>query len=340
MSSLPCSRSISRSLAYVVVTAAAAVLAGCPASSGDQSQSSTKRPRIVVTVPMLADLVEAVAGEEAIVERLLGPGVDPHLYKPTTSDIVACDEAEAVFYVGLRLEGALADDLTKLAVSKKRVVAVGEAIAPDRLIRVGGHSDASSGVAGEVDPHLWMDVSLWAETVPTIVETLAELRPEARGTFEANAGTLAERLQRLHLYAAQTIATIPEKRRVLITSHDAFSYFGRAYDLQVEAVQGVSTESEAGVQDIERLVGVIGDTGVQTVFTETSTANKQVEALVEAARAEGLEVATAEADLFSDSTGPVDTWEGTYAGMIDHDVNLITRSLGGIVPEGGFRGDE
>ena len=312
-------------------------LAGCSRSGEATSQGDADaRPVLISTVPMLGDLVAAVAGDAYDARTLLGRGVDPHVYKPTTSDIIACREAAAVFYVGLRLEGALADDLSKLGQKQPHVVAVGPTLPTDRLIPLGEAADDGEHTTGEFDPHIWMDVSLWAETVPAIVDTLSQLDPDRAATFEANAAALQDRLAKLHQYVGERIETIPEGRRIMISSHDAFQYFGAAYDLDVRGVQGISTASEAGIRDIENLLALIRESGVTTIFTETSTSNKQVEAVVEAAQSEGLQLQKV-GDLFSDSTGPAGTYEGTYEGMVDHNVTMLVTALGGDVPEGGFR---
>ena len=324
-----------------MAAALVATLSGCGPSEADSRGAAgartDARPVVVCTVPMLADLVERVAGEAFDVRTLLGRGVDPHLYTPTTSDIIDCKEAAAVFYVGLRLEGALADDLSGLSKRQAHVVAVGDALPPERLIRLGEAAGEDDAHPGEFDPHVWMDVSLWAETLPSIVQTLSALEPSRADEFAANGESLRRTLDRLHRYVLDAVETVPAERRILISSHDAFAYFGRAYGVRVQGVQGVSTESEAGVRDIENLVKTLRETGLGTVFTETSTSNKQIDALVEAARSEGLEV-KATGDLYSDSTGPEGTWPGTYLGMVDHNTTMLVTNLGGTVPDGGFRG--
>ena len=307
------------------------LLLGCDASGPSDDAARTGPPRAMCTVPMLSDLVAAVAGNEVEVDTLLARGTDPHIYQPTTSDATACRKADAVFYVGLRLEGALAENLAKLGDTKPHVVAVGPTLPQDRLI--------SAGAEQEFDPHVWMDVALWAETIPAIVETLSAIRPEAAATFEQNAARLRTRLAALDGYVRDAVATLPEQRRVMITAHDAFGYFGQAYGMEVAGVQGVSTESEAGIKDIENLLARIRQTGIGVVFAESSTSDATVAALVEAAQAEGLELELG-GPLYSDSTGPEGTWEGTYIGMVDHNVAKIVGLLGGDVPNGGFRATE
>lgn len=337
--SAPLCRSRGLFAASAVALLAIALPLGCSSSSesgtqrdaaaGGKTTGAAGAADVLCTVPMLSDLAEAVAGEHLTVETLLGRGVDPHIYRPTTADAIACQEAGAVLYVGLRLEGALAENLEQLGRSRPHVVAIGERLPEDRVL------EADDGT-GHVDPHIWMDVALWAETVPAIVETLSQLAPDHAADFAANGQALTEELQAFDVYVRERIATIPDARRVMITAHDAFQYFGRGYGIRVQGVQGVSTASEAGIRDIQRLVELLRETGVQTVFAESSTSDRQIAALVESAEAAGLEVGLS-GPLFSDSTGPAGTWEGTYVGMIDHNVSLIVGKLGGEVPEGGWR---
>ena len=191
--------------------------------------------------------------------------------------------------------------------------------------------------AGHYDPHVWMDVSAWAKTVEVVRRTLTEALPEQAGDFQVAADAYQQKLSTLHDYGLSSIATIPAGRRVLVTSHDAFNYFGRAYDLDVLGVQGISTESEAGLQRINDLVDMLVERDVRAVFVESSVSPKNVRALVEGARSRGHEVVQVDEELFSDAMGPEGSYEGTYIGMLDHNITVVTRGLGGEAPEGGFR---
>ena len=324
---------MSRLLLVLSVLCCGLALAGCPSSTKPNGPEEGPTQTVLCTVPMVADLVTAVVGDvdKLFVSELLARGTDPHVYKPTTADSIAAHEAAAVFYVGLRLEAALAENFEQLAKQKPHIVALGPTVNKDRLLSVAGHS--------EYDPHLWMNVDLWAEIVPQIVATLTAIRPDEAATFQANAEALTARLTALDTYVKETVATIPEQKRVMITAHDAFNYFGDAYGVRVAGVQGVSTESEAGIKDIQNLVELVRETGIGTVFAESSTSDRSVAALVEAAENDGLDLELA-GPLYADSTGAEDTWEGTYFGMIEHNVSLIASKLDGTVPEGGFRSTE
>ncbi len=280
------------------------------------------------TVGMIADIVREVAGDHAKVEGIIGEGVDPHLYKPTRNDVITLSTADIVFYNGLMLEGKMGDVLVAVARKGKPVYAVTEAI-----LDQGDY--VMTDEAQHYDPHVWMDVQGWIKAVAVVVDALAELDPEHADEYQARAEAYAAELQKLDAYAREAIGSIPERQRVLVTAHDAFNYMGRAYGLDVRGIQGLSTESEAGVKDIEDLVSFLVEHQIPAVFVETSVADKNVRALVEGAKARGHDVVIG-GELFSDAMGKPGTYEGTYIGMVDHNVTTITRALGGQVPQGGF----
>jgi len=286
--------------------------------------------KAAATVGMIADIVREVAGDHAAVEGIIGEGVDPHLYKPTRQDVVTLSQADIVFYNGLMLEGKMGDVLVRVARKGKPVYAVTEEILDqgDYVL-----TDASQ----HYDPHVWMDVQGWIRAVDVVAKGLSEFDPENKDFYLANAEVYREKLEQLDNYARTVIASIPENQRVLVTAHDAFNYLGRAYGLDVRGIQGLSTESEAGVRDIEKLIDFLVERNIPAVFVETSVADKNVRALVEGAKARGHSVKIGGA-LFSDAMGAPQTYEGTYIGMIDHNVTTIVRALGGKAPEGGMQG--
>ncbi|MGJ8638139.1 MAG: metal ABC transporter solute-binding protein, Zn/Mn family [Opitutaceae bacterium] len=290
---------------------------------GTATDSSSAPYTVVCTVGMITDIVRNIAGDYAEVEGLIGEGVDPHLYKPTRSDVVKLDAADVVFYNGLLLEGKMTDLLVRISSGGKSVTAVTEAILNDSdyLLQKDDGSE-------HTDPHVWMDVSGWAKAVPVVAEALATYDAPNAATYRANAEAYVAKLEALDAYAKSAMATIPEDQRVLVTAHDAFNYMGRAYGLEVRGIQGVSTESEAGVRDLEDLVDFIVENKIPAVFVETSVADKNVRALVEGAKARGHTVVIG-GSLFSDAMGQGGTYEGTYIGMIDHNVTTITNALGG-----------
>lgn len=302
-----------------------------PESGGGVQQRDGDEPyQIVCTVGMITDVVRNIAGEQAVVEGIIGEGVDPHLYKPTRADVVKLSGADVVFYNGLLLEGKMSDVLVRVATTGKPVRAVTEVI-----LESDSYLMAKDDGSEYTDPHVWMDVRGWMQAVPVISDTLTAFDPGNASSYEANAVAYAGQLTRLDAYAKEAMGTIPEGQRVLITAHDAFQYMGRAYGIDVRGIQGISTESEAGVRDLEDLVDFIVENNIPAVFVESSVADKNVRALVEGARARGHEVAIG-GELFSDAMGKPGTYEGTYIGMIDHNVTTIVNALGGTAK--GFRG--
>jgi manganese/zinc/iron transport system substrate-binding protein len=279
---------------------------------------------------MVADIARQVAGPQATVEGLMGEGVDPHLYKPTRNDVAKILDADVVFYSGLLLEGRMTDTFIKAAQTGKPIHAVTELIDESYLLE-------PPGFGGHHDPHVWMDVSAWSHAVQAVANALSAFDPASAALYEENAQDYRQHLAQLDEYARTVIQSIPEERRVLITAHDAFNYFGRAYGIEVLGIQGISTESEAGLNDINRLVDLIVNRRIAAVFVESSVSDKNVQALVEGARSRGHNISIG-GRLFSDAMGPAGTYEGTYIGMIDHNATTITTALGGNAPQRGMNG--
>ena len=320
----------------VIVCAAGAIglsAVGCQEASGDKGDDGGPQGypyQIAATVGMIADVAGRVAGDRAKVEGLIGSGVDPHLYKPTRNDVVALRDAEVIFYNGLNLEGKMGDVLMRVARGGKPVYAVTETI-----LEAGDY--VMTDEQDHFDPHVWMDVGGWIRAVGVIEEALSEFDPANAEGYAARAEAYRAELRALDGYVERVIGSIPESQRVLVTAHDAFSYMGRAYGLEVRGIQGLSTESEAGVRDIENLIDYLVEREIPAVFVESSVADKNVKALVEGARARGHAVKIG-GELFSDAMGEPGTYEGTYIGMIDHNATTIARALGGEAPAGGMRG--
>ncbi len=307
---------------------AVAVFAGCGPKAPEDSRQGEYR--VATTVGMITDVVKVIAGDRAEVRGIIGEGVDPHLYKPTRGDVVILNEADIIFYNGLMLEGKMADVLVKMATQGKPVQAVTEVI-------LAGGDYVMVDESEHYDPHVWMDVGGWMRAVPIVVEALSDFDPEGRSGYEERGQSYLDSLKALDAYARASFSSIPEEQRVLITAHDAFNYLGRAYGIEVRGIQGISTESEAGVRDIETLIRFIVKQNIPAVFVETSVADKNVRALVEGAAAQGHTIRVG-GSLFSDAMGAPGSYEGTYIGMLDHNITTITRALGGTAPAGGFQG--
>lgn len=284
---------------------------------------------VVATTGMIADTARQIGGDSVEVRALMGPGVDPHSYRQTRSDIVAMSRADLVLWHGLYLEAQMEDffqDLTR----RRNVVAVAEAVPRDLLL---GHEEYEN----RFDPHVWMVPDLWQHVARAVRDALIDTDPENAALYTANAETFLAEIETLSDYSETVLSTVPPGQRVLLTAHDAFNYFGNAYGFEVLGIQGISTESEAGLARIADLVNVIVDRDIQAVFVESSVSDRNMRALIEGAAARGHQVRIG-GELFSDAMGEPGSYEGTYIGMIDHNVTTITHSLGGTAPERGMTG--
>ncbi|MCP4749195.1 MAG: zinc ABC transporter solute-binding protein [Desulfobacteraceae bacterium] len=284
--------------------------------------------KVGATVGMVADIVREVAGDKAKVTHIIGTGVDPHIYNPARSDVAVLVRSDIIFYAGLLLEGQMANILVKVS-ERLPVFAVTELLKKDYLIQ--------DPLTSHHDPHVWMDVGGWIKAVDVVTSALAAFDPAHSQEYRSNASTYRQLLKTLNEYARKCISSIPVRQRLLITAHDAFNYMSRAYGIEVLGIQGISTESEAGLRDINRIVGTLVRRKIPAVFVESSVSDKNVRALIEGARFRGHKVFIG-GELFSDAMGPDGTYEGTYVGMIDHNITTITRALGGKAVRGGMQG--
>ena len=284
---------------------------------------------VVATTGMIADTARAIGGDHVDVRALMGPGVDPHAYRQTRSDIVAMTRADLVLWHGLYLEAQMEEFFEDLG-RRRIVVAVAEALPRNLLL---AHEDYDN----RFDPHVWMDPDLWRRVAAEIRDALAEVDPENAAFYLASAESFLTELDTVSAYAREALASVPEDSRVLLTAHDAFNYFGQAYGFEVLGIQGISTESEAGLVRIAELVDLLVARNIRAVFVESSVSDRNIRALIEGAAARGHEVRIG-GELFSDAMGEPGSYEGTYIGMIDHNVTIITRSLGGNAPERGMSG--
>ncbi|MEQ8402542.1 MAG: zinc ABC transporter substrate-binding protein [Roseitalea porphyridii] len=306
-----------------VIGAAAAVALAAQASFS----MAAEKIDVVTTTGMIADAAREVGGELVDVRELMGPGVDPHAYRQTRTDIVAMANADLVLWHGLYLEAQMEQFLLELA-RDNAVVAVAEDMPRNLLI---GHDDYE----GRYDPHVWMNPNLWSRVVLNVRDALIEALPEQEEALRANAEAHLEELSALANYTTEVLSSVPAESRMLVTAHDAFNYFGSAYGFEVVGIQGISTESEAGLRRIAELVDMLVERDIGAVFVETSVSDRNIRALIEGAAAEGHEVVIG-GELYSDAMGEPGTYEGTYLGMIDHNATVIARALGGDAPEKGM----
>jgi len=311
------------SVASIAALAATGVVA--------QPASPTPAPlNVVTTTAHVGDLVRNIGGERVRVANLLGEGVDPHSYRLTRSDTAQLMRADVVAYNGLLLEGKITDALVRVASAGKTVFAIADALPEDLLL-------SPPDMDGNFDPHVWMDVKNWIAAAGVVRDRLSARDPAGAAVYAANAARHVADLALLDAYARRVLSAIPETSRVLVTAHDAFNYLGRAYGLDVRGIQGISTESEAGLKEIEGLVDLLVSRRVGAVFVESSVSDRNVKALVEGAAARGHKVVIG-GELFSDALGAPGTYEGTYVGMMDHNVTTIARALGADAPAAGHLG--
>jgi manganese/zinc/iron transport system substrate-binding protein len=295
-------------------------LCGCESSGATASAPAKfggKYPiQVVCTTGMVADLAKNVGGEHVKVTALMGAGVDPHLYTASPADVSQLNRADLILYSGLHLEGKLSELLERMS-SRKPTTAVAGKLPEGKII---------SDSAGAHDPHVWFDVSLWSDAASAAADALIAFDPPHADAYRANLKAYQAKLAALHEYAKTEIDTIPKERRVLVTAHDAFHYFGNAYGIEVRGIQGISTTSEAGVRRVRELVDFLVERKIKAVFVETSVSDQNIRSLLEGCAARGHQV-TIGGSLFSDAMGKAGTPEGTYEGMVGHNVDTIVHAL-------------
>ncbi len=293
------------------------VAAGC---GGDGQTDQDGRLKVVATTSQIGDMVTRVGGDRVKVTSLMGPGVDPHLYKASAGDVDRLRGADLIAYNGLHLEAKMSEVLHRLD-DRHPTLAVAEAVPADKLL-------APPEFAGAYDPHVWFDVALWSRTVDAVRDELGELDPEHAAEYRERAAAYRQELADLDTWVRAEILRIPEDKRVLITAHDAFNYLGRAYGIEVRGLQGISTATEAGTADVQDLSAFIAEREIPALFVETSVSPRAIEAVRAAVRARGFEVVVG-GELHSDSLGDPGTPAGTYLGMVRHNVQTIVKALAG-----------
>jgi manganese/zinc/iron transport system substrate-binding protein len=307
----------------------AAFVAGCGGTADDEAHGrphggavKVARPfsgdipyKATCTVGMVADLVRNIAGDRAVIRQLMGEGVDPHTYKASPGDVIAVSSADIVFYSGLHLEGKMAEMLARQG-RRKPSFGIAEYLEPADVLEDGG----------AFDPHVWFDVSLWSRCAGVVADALCAFDSPGETLYRANEKAYRAKLAELHGWVKKELAAVPKGRRVLVTAHDAFRYFGRAYGIEVRGIQGISTESEAGVRQVNELVDFIAERGIKAIFVESSVSERNVKALIEGCEARKHKVVVG-GELFSDAMGKDGTPEGTYEGMVRHNVRTIAKAL-------------
>ncbi|TYR73599.1 manganese transporter [Rossellomorea vietnamensis] len=304
--------------AFLTGAALLLILSGCSNNDQTEAEADGGKIKVTSTIGQINDIVKNVGGEHVDSAGLMKSGVDPHLYKASQGDIKKLEEADLIFYNGLHLEGKMIEIFEKME-DEKPTIAVTKDIPEADLLK------SADGYA-EHDPHVWFDIELWIKVTETVTEELSNYDKENAGEYIANGEAFIQKLEELDQYAEEQISTIPEQSRVLVTAHDAFGYFGEAYGIKVMGLQGISTASESGSKDVSELRDFLVDNKVKAVFVESSVPKKAIEAVIEGAKEKGHEVEIG-GELFSDAMGEEGTEEGTYLGMVRHNVDTIVNAL-------------
>lgn len=301
----------------IVILGLSVMLAGCASGEDKPNESSASgKISIVTTIAQIAEPISVIGGDKVSVQSLMGPGVDPHLYNATQGDIKKLEGGDVVFYSGLHLEGNMTEIFEQIGKSKP-VLAIGDAIPKDQLL---------SDDAGAVDPHIWFDIHLWKQALDSAVEELKKVSPEHADLFEANKVKYFEELDALSEESKEKLSQIEKDKRVIVTAHDAFGYFGRMHEMKVVGLQGLSTEDEIGISDIDETIQTLLEYSIPAVFVESSINPNSIKAVIEGAASKGLDVKLG-GELFSDAMGQEGTPEGTYIGMYRHNVDTIYKAL-------------
>jgi len=297
---------------YILIVTALVLL------SCNENKEKSGKLKVVTTTTMITDLVKNIGGDYIETQGLMGAGIDPHLYKASEGDVSKLASADVIFYNGLHLEGKLVEVFEKMG-STKKTVALGEFLSKEGLI-------GSDYFASNYDPHVWFNIGYFKQYATTVTEELSKADPDNAANYKANEKVFLQKLDTLERSLNKTISSLPADKRILVTAHDAFNYFGKAYGFQVVGLQGLSTATEAGVQDVQRLSQFIIDNKVKAIFVESSVPRRTIEALQAAVRSKNHEVVIG-GSLYSDALGDAGTIEGTYIGMFEYNVNTIVNAL-------------
>ena len=306
-----------KSINKILIIVLSFMLFSC--NSVQNKTDATDKLKIVTTTTMITDMVSELGGEAVNVQGLMGAGVDPHLYKASEGDVNKLFTADMVIYSGLHLEGKLVEVFEKMELQGISMVAVSDTIAKSSLI-------SSANFESNYDPHIWFDISIWKEASAYVAQKLKQRDPAHIQLYSSNLEKYLSRLDSTEIAIKEMINKIPPEKRVLITAHDAFNYFGKAYGFEVLGLQGISTATEAGVQDVQNLSNLIVERKISAIFIESSVPKRNIEALQAAVKSKGFGVAIG-GELYSDACGDAGTFEGSYIGMVIHNVSTITNAL-------------
>lgn len=306
-------------LVAVILALMVSVMISFNGCAAENTKKENNKIKLVATTTMLSDLAKNIGGEKVEVTGLMGTGIDPHLYQASAGDVSSLQKADVVLYNGIHLEGKMSDIFATLEEQNKTVITVEDALQESDLIR-------SEDSETNFDPHIWFDVSLWKKAAVHLVDELSVYAPDSKEVFAENLKNYLEELNGLEEFIQEKLISLPKEKRILVTAHDAFSYFGRAYDFEVKGLQGISTETEAGTQDISVMAGFIAENQIKAVFVESSVSPKTIEALQAAVKSKGFETAIG-GSLYSDSLGDKESGADTYIETFKANVETIVSAL-------------
>jgi manganese/zinc/iron transport system substrate-binding protein len=267
---------------------------------------------------MITDLVKNIGGDYVEINGLMGAGVDPHLYKASEGDVTKLFEADIIFYSGLHLEGKLVAVFEKME-GTKHTVSLGDRLPENELI-------SSENFASSFDPHVWFNIQFFKQFAQIVTDELSKADPKNAESYSENNKIYQKKLDALESEVKTIIASLPEEKRILVTAHDAFNYFGKAYRFNVVGLQGISTATEAGVKDVQNLSEFIIRNNIKAIFVESSVPRRTIEALQQAVLSKNHQVEIG-GSLYSDALGNAGTEEGTYIGMFKYNVKTIVNAL-------------
>ncbi len=306
-------------LAVVALLLAFGLFTSLFTGCSNQTQNTNGKLKVVATTTMLNDLVKVIGGEQVDVVGLMGPGIDPHLFQASAGDVTRMQEADVVVYNGLHLEGKMGDVFASLSTQGRNTICIEEGLDPSLLLADEDNPELH-------DPHIWFDVSLWKGAADYVAECLIEIDPDNNAVYSANLNSYIEEMDDLEEYIKGRITELPKNQRVLVTAHDAFRYFGNAYDFEVMGLQGISTDAEAGTADVSNLAAFIAENQIKAIFVESSVPRKNIEALQAAVKARGFEVAIG-GELYSDSLGDASAGHDTYILTLKANIDTIVDAL-------------
>lgn len=292
-----------------------------PADTSTSQPADTKKTDIVATTTQVADLIHQIGGDHVEVTQLMGPGVDPHGYQPSSSDTTAINDANVLAYNGFHLEAMFVPLFESLDQTDTHIISIENALSSDDVLASEEDDDAL-----EYDPHIWFSIDNWKKAADYVTTELGDIDPSHADVYQSRNEAYQKSLDDLKSYVEERVEEIPESSRYLVTAHDAFQYFANEFGFEVVSVQGLNTNTEAGTGDISRLADFIAEHNIKSVFVESSVSSRNIDALIEAAASRGHTLEKG-GELYSDALGDAEDGADTYIGMYKANIDTIVNAL-------------